>query len=166
MIRCTLLALSLLALAPLIVRAEHAEIDLRIQAVDRAGQEGSEAHASADQEPPPGGANPRPLFKAKVNEPLLLQFFLTNTYPHGELKNVTIRYYVVRVAKVGQKTVPDLRDGAVTQGSFTCNLKLKARVGAHVRFRLSEPGIYLLRVETLHTQSDHEHISAIDVKAE
>jgi hypothetical protein len=73
---------------------------------------------------------------------------------------------VVRAAKVGQKTVPDLRGGTVTQGSFTCNLKLKARVGARVRFTLPEPGIYLLRVEKVHTHSDHEHFSAIDVKAE
>jgi hypothetical protein len=164
--RRALLALSVLALWPLAGRAEHADIDLRVTAVDRAGQADGDAHASADQEPPPGGVNARPLFKARAGEPLVLQFFLTNTYPHGELKNVTVRYFVVREAKARQKTVPDLRAGTVTQGSFVCNLKPKARVGARVRFTLREPGVYLLRVETANTQSDHEHFSAIDVKAE
>ena len=162
-----LMALSALLLVPLAARAEHAEIDLRVTALDAAtGRVRDEAHAAADQQPPAGGVNPRPLFTARVNEPLALQFILTSTYPHGELKNVTVRYFVVREAKARQKAVPDLRDGTVTQGSFTCNLKPKGRVGARVRFTLPEAGIYLLRVETANTQSDHEHFSAIDVKAE
>jgi hypothetical protein len=161
-----LLALSFLALTPLLGRAEHADIDLRITAVNRAHQDGGEAHSSADQEPPAGGLIARPLFKAKVNEPLVLQFFLTNTYPHGELKNVTVRYYVVREETARQKTVPDRKAGTVTEGSFVCNLKLKARVGARVRFVIREPGIYLLRVETANTNSDHEHFSALDIQAE
>jgi hypothetical protein len=33
-----------------------------------------------------------------------------------------------------------------------------------VSFRIKEPGVYLLRVETLNTDSDHEHFAAIDVQ--
>lgn len=157
------LTLSVLALLPLAGHAEHADIDLRVLALDRSG---AEAHASSDQEPPAGGLNPRPLFEAKVNEPLALQFILVNTYPHGELKNVTVRYFVVREAKARQKKVPDLGDGTVTQGRFVVNLKAKGRVGARVRFTLREPGTYLLRVDTANTNSEHEHLAAIDVKAE
>jgi hypothetical protein len=157
--------LSLLALLPLAGRAEHADIDLRIMTASGGEPEG-DATATSDQEPPAGGLKPRPLCKVKANESLVLQFFLTNTYPHGELKNVTVRYFVVRVGQVRQKTVPDLREGVVTQGRFVLNLKPKGRVGARVRFTLPEPGIYLLRVDTANTQSDHEHFSAMDVKAE
>ncbi len=65
-----------------------------------------EVKAAADEEPPGGGINPRPEFKAKINEPLLMQFILTNAYPHGELKDVTVRYFVVREDKIGQKKLP------------------------------------------------------------
>jgi hypothetical protein len=165
--RVAVLAVALLALAPLAGRAEHADIDLRVMTLNPdGGGAAAEEHASSDQEPPAGGVNARPLFKCKVNEPLVLQFFLTNTYPHGELKDATVRYFVVREAKVRQKTVPDLRDGAVVQGSFTLNLKPKGRVGARLRFALREPGVYLLRVQTANTRSDHEHFSAIDLKAD
>ncbi len=101
-----------------------------------------------------------------MNEPLVLQFILTNAYPHGELKEVTVRYYLVREEKAGQKKVPDLAAGTVTLGQFKLNLKPKARVGARVAFTVREPGVYLLRVDTLNTKSDHEHFSAIDVQVE
>ncbi len=108
-------ALAVLTAWPLAVRAEHADIDLRAIRVDPAtGQDKEEVHASADREPPQGGRNPRPLLKVKVNEPLVLQFLFVNTYPHGEKKDVTVRYFVVPETKAGQKTLPDLRQGVVT----------------------------------------------------
>jgi hypothetical protein len=163
--RCIALSVALLMVLPLVGRGEHADIDLRIMTVGGAEPEG-ESSATSDQEPPAGGLKPRPLCKAKANEPLVLQFFLTNTYPHGELKDVTVRYFVVRVEKTRQKAVPDLREGVVTQGRFVLNLKPKGRVGARVRFTLPEPGVYLVRVDTANTKSDHEHFSAIDLKAD
>ena len=162
-----LLALAALALLPLAARAEHASIDLRLIRADAAtGQEVEETTAHADQEPPAGGVNPRPLAKVKAGEPLVLQWILTNTYPHGEKKDVRIRYFIVREAKAKQKAVPDLRDGVVTQGRFTLNYKPKCRVGARQSFTIKEPGSYLLRVQTENTDSDHEHFSAIDILVE
>ena len=116
--------------------------------------------------PPGENVDQRPQFKAKAGEPLALQFILTNTYPHGEKPNVRIRYFVVRETKSKQKTVPDLGDGVVTEGRFTLNYKPKCRVGARQLFTITEPGTYLLRVQTENTDSDHEHFSAIDILVE
>lgn len=161
---CLLACLALIAW-PLSARAEHARIELKLIHLDAAsGAEGDAVTAQADTEPPAGGINKRPLAKVKAGEPLALQFFLTNTYPHGVKKNVTVRYYVVREQKLGQKRVPDLKAGAVTEGRFTMNFKPGCKVGSRVAFHIKEPGIYLLRVETLNTDSDHEHFSAIDVE--
>ena len=160
------LTLAILGLAALPVWAEHASVDLRIFRLDAAtGKSDGETEAHADQEPPAGGVQPRPLFKAKANQPLVLQFMLDNTYPHGDVKDVTVTYFVARVEKPKQKTLPDL-DKAVTKGSFTLNFKPKARVGARVAFKIKEPGFYLLRVHTTNTNSDHEHFSAIDLQIE
>jgi hypothetical protein len=163
------IALALLALvfSPLIGRAEHATIDLRLIRPTADGQETSvETSANADAEPPVGGVNPRPLAKVKVKEPLILQFFLTNNYPHGANKNVTVRFFVVREEKVRQKRLPDLSKGIVTEGQLLMNFKPKCRVGARMSFTIKEKGIYLLRVQTSNTNSDHEHFSAIDLVVE
>jgi hypothetical protein len=163
----TSLAILALSASPLLVRAEHADITLRVLRTDPdSGKTLGEVKAAADEEPPAGGINPRPVLKAKVNEPLILQFILTNAYPHGELKDVGVRYFVVREDKVGQKPLPDLKKGTVTEGRFLLNLKPKARVGSRVTFSVAEPGVYLLRVETANTKSDHEHFSAIDLQVE
>ena len=64
---------------------------------------------------------------------------------------------------LGQKIVPPLENVTV-EGSFHFNLKPKARIGAKERVVMSKPGSYLLRVESLHTQRDHEHFAAIDLE--
>jgi hypothetical protein len=163
---CLLACVALVAW-PLSAHAEHARIDLKLIHLDpESGAEGEAVSASADREPPAGGRNERPLARVKAGEPLALQFFLTNTYPHGVKKGVTVRYCVVREEKRGQKEVPDLKKGTVTDGQFTMNFKPGCRVGSRVTFRIKEVGIYLLRVETLNSDSDHEHFSAIDVRVE
>jgi len=155
------------AVAPLTLRAEHADIDLRLVHLDpNTGKDKEETTASADREPPEGGYNARPLANVKAGEPLALEFFLTNTYPHGVKKNVVVRYFVIREDKPRQKNTPDPAKGSITDGQFQMNFKPKCRVGARVNFRIKEPGYYLLRVETQNTDSDHEHFSAIDVKVE
>lgn len=139
-------------------RAEHAVIDLRLVGPD------GEASANSDQEPPTGGVNEPPVLEVKPGDPLVMQFILTNVYPHGDVKKVTVRYYVIRTSKLGRKTTPSLDHGIVTEGEVTMNFKPKCRVGARLKFRAPEPGLYSVRVDTVNTQSDHEHFSAIDLK--
>ncbi len=91
---------------------------------------------------------------------------LTNNYPHGDKKNVSVRFFIVHQGKPRQKTVPDHEAGVVAAGRFNMNFKPNCRVGARVAFILKEAGFYLVRVETANTDSDHEHFSAIDLQAE
>jgi len=155
------------------VLAEHARIDLRMNS------EGKEVNAVADQEPPAGGRNTPPVLKVHVNKPIVLQFILTNTYPHTVIDHVTVLYSVVRVDKLGRKAAPSLSErngpekdaqppesGVVTKGQFVMDFKPECRVGTRLKFQITEPGLYSARVETLGTQSDHEHFSAIDLVAE
>lgn len=160
-------ALTLFAALPLLSWAEHADIVLKVFRIDPdTGLTKDESIAYSDQEPPSGGVKMRPLFKVKANDPLVLQFILINTYPHGVNKDVTVRYGVMRREKVKQKDVPDFRGDMVTKGQFQLNFKPKTRVGARVAFTIPEPGIYMLRVDTINTASDHEHFSAIDLQVE
>jgi hypothetical protein len=164
--RCWLAVLMLLG-APLAAWAEHANIELTVsRAEPAAGALKGDVSSSADSEPPAGGHIPRPLLKVKAGEPLVLQFFFTNTYPHGDLKGATVSYFIVREEKPRQANVPDRSRGVITQGRFTLNFKPKGRAGARVRFSIPAPGFYLVRVQSGNTQSDHEHFSAIDIQVE
>jgi hypothetical protein len=163
---CVLAMLGLMGWV-LTAHAEHAHIKLRVFRMDpESGQSRDEIAATADQEPPAGGVLERPLLKVKAGDPLVLQFIYDNAYPHGLTKNVRIRYFVTRVEKVKQKVMPALDENVVTQGQFKLNFKPKARIGARVAFTLREPGVYLLRVDSFNTNSDHEHFSAIDLQVE
>lgn len=151
---------------PVAGQAEHADIVLKMFRLDPStGMTVDEVTASSDQEPPPGGVKQRPMIKAKAKDPLALQFILINTYPHGVNKDVTVRYFVVPVPKLGHKTLPAL-DQCVVRGQFQMHFKPKCRVGARIAVTIPNPGIYLLRVDTLNTASDHEHFAALDVQVE
>jgi hypothetical protein len=139
------------------LRAEHAKINLEVSAP--AGQ----VSASVDQTPPAWGKNPRPVLKAKVNEAIRVNFLLTNVYPHKKLENVVVHFYIAPVKEVGQRELPDLSQEVVTETAFEMDFKPGAKAGQRMTIRVDKPGLYLVRVETRNTQSDHEHFAAIDL---
>ena len=168
-----IVAMGIALIASSALRAEHARIDLSVSC------KGKQVTATADQEPPAGGFHEPPVLKVKANQPLAFQFFLTDTYPHGVIEHVRVRYYVARVGQLGRKpssfgnwsgpddkSQPPLQSGIVTEGQFFMDFKPDCRVGARLKLKISKPGNYIARVGTLNTQSDHEHFSAIDVVVE
>jgi hypothetical protein len=148
----------LFGLLPMLARAEHFDIKLTAAAPDGATKE-----AFADQTPPIGGLNPRPVLRVRAGDTITFQFVMTDVYAHGYARDAGVRFYVVRERELGQKAVPPLENLSV-EGSFTFNLKPRARIGGKERVVMSEPGFYLLRVESQRTQRDHEHFAAIDLE--
>jgi hypothetical protein len=150
-------ALVVLMIVALEARAEHAKINLDVTV----GRETVSAHV--DQTPPDAGKNPRPVLKAKVNEPIRIQYLLTNVYPHKTLENVVVHFYVARQSKVGQKELPDLKGDVVLESAFDMDFKPGSKAGQRTTLRIDTAGVYLIRVESRNTQSDHEHFSAVDL---
>lgn len=148
------------ALRPSHAVAEHAKITLEVIAPN------SRQTAFMDQTPPDWGKNPRPLVKAKVGEPIKIQWMFVNIYPHKTLENVVVHFYVAREAKVGQKELPELTDDVALETAFDMDFKPGGKAGQRNTIRLNEPGVYLIRVESGKTQSDHEHFAAIDLVVE
>ena len=144
-------------LTPPSARAEHAKIQLEV--VGRRDQ----VTAYVDQTPPEWGKNPRPVLKVRSNEPIKVQFLLTNVYPHKTLENVVVHFFVVRQEKAGQKEIPDLKGDLVLESAFDIDMKPGGKAGQRTTFKIDQPGAYLVRVETRNTQSDHEHFAAIDL---
>jgi hypothetical protein len=141
-------------------QAEHAKITL-----DVIGAHGQQT-AFVDQTPPASGKNPRPVLKVKAGEPIKIQWMLTNVYPHKTLENVVVHFFVARETKVGAKELPDLNGEVVVESAFEMDFKPGAKAGQKSTLRIATPGVYLVRVETRQTNSDHEHFSALDLVVE
>jgi hypothetical protein len=139
------------------VQAEHAKIVLEVSTPR------DSVSAFVDQTPPEWGKNPRPVLKAKVNEPLRIQYTLTNVYPHKTLENVVVHFYITRQKQVGQKELPELKDDVVIETAFDMDFKPGGKAGGRSTLKIDAPGAYLIRLETRNTQSDHEHFAAIDL---
>lgn len=160
MTRTIALALCGMMWAGVAARAEHAKINL-----DVAGPK-EQKTAYMDQTPPDWGKNPRPVVHAKVNDPIKIQWMFTNVYPHKTLENVVIHFYVAHQSKVGQKETPDLRGDVVQESAFEMDFKPGSKAGQRNTLKISAPGVYLVRVESRQTGSDHEHFAAIDLVIE
>jgi hypothetical protein len=158
--RAVLTILMTLTLAASPARAEHAKITLEVMAPN------SRQAAFMDQTPPDWGKNPRPVVKAKVGDAIKIQWMFINIYPHKTLENVVVHFYVARETKVGQKELPEIDDEVVLETAFDMDFKPGSKAGQRNTIRLSEPGVYLIRVESGKTQSDHEHFAAIDLVIE
>lgn len=143
--------------------AEHAKIRLEVKAT----RSGRSAVAFVDQTPGESGKNPRPVLKVQAGEPLKIDWSFTNVYPHKTLEDALLYFYVAPIAKVGLKELPDLSNQkALIESAFELDLKPNRKAGQRQLLRIEEPGVYLVRIESRHTQSDHEHFAAIDLVVE
>ncbi|HEX8199296.1 MAG TPA: hypothetical protein VF590_02330 [Isosphaeraceae bacterium] len=154
----TLLAGLVSVAAP--ARAEHAKISLDVEAP------GGKVTAFVDQTPPEAGKNPRPVLTARAGQPIKVQWILTNVYPHKTLEDVVVHFFIARQEKIGQRELPDLRGDVVLETAFDMDFQPGGKAGARGTVALPAPGVYLVRVETRQTQSDHEHFAAVDLVIE
>lgn len=145
------------ATAGVSARAEHAKVELKVSA-------GSEqVTAFVDQTPPPVGKSTRPVIEVKAGEPIRVEWYFQNVYPNKTIENVVVHFYVARAEKVGQKELPDTTGDVELETAFEMDFKPGAKAGARSRFVIDSPGVYMMRVETIQTQSDHEHFAAVDI---
>ncbi len=154
-----LLAAGVLVFAALSARAEHFEITLTVEG------SGAKVEAHADSSPPFEGTTPRPVFRGHVGDDCVFQFFMTDANPHTPLLHVKVRYYVVSQTATAPEP-PAAGSQPIAQGEFVLDFKPDSRIGLRQHFRINHSGLYLLRVESDGSHSDHEHFSAIDLRIE
>lgn len=141
------------------VNAEHFEVSLRLTGAS------GRAEAGWDTDPPEGGLNPRQRLLARAGEELLLEWRMRSEFPHGVMKDVTIRLLVAPQRETGQKEVPPADTPRVLDNSFTADFLPDHSAKGHVRFRAPAPGTYLVRLQSEHTlfEHGHEHFGAVDL---
>jgi hypothetical protein len=149
--------LAIIAAPP--ARANHLQMALSVQGTQ------SEAKSETDQSPPPEGVRPRPVVKLKAGETLQVRWFVKNV-DRVPVKDMVVHFFVAPEEKAGQKGVPDPRQEVVAENAFAIELAPGASTHGSLRLPIREPGTYLVRIESLYTQRDHEHFTAIDVIVE
>ena len=112
---------------------------------------GNNVSAFVDQTPPEWGKNPRPVIKAKVNEPIRINYLLTNVYPHKTLENVVVHFFIARQKKVGQKELPDLKGDVVMETAFDMDFKPGSKAGQRSTIKIDAPG----RLSDPHRDAEH-----------
>jgi hypothetical protein len=144
------------------VHAEHAKINLEVSSPR------DQVAAFVDQTPPDSGKNPRPVLKAKVGDKIRINWLFTNVYPHKTLENVVVHFYIAREDKKGQKELPDLAvaENVILESAFDMDFKPGAKAGQRHALKIDRPGVYLIRIESKETKSDHEHFAAVDLVVE
>lgn len=142
-------------------RAEHFNIELTVKST----QDQPTAHADTD--PPPQGSNPRPVCHARAGEPLTLQFFFASNFPHAPIKDVRVCYYIAPIKQAGKRAMPAPGSARLLEGTFDMDFKPDTgKVGLRQKFHIDKPGVYLVRVESQHSDSDHEHFAALELVVE
>lgn len=144
------------------VLAEHAKINLEVSSPT------DQVAAFVDQTPPDSGKNPRPVLKAKVGDRIRINWLFTNVYPHKILENVVVHFFIAREEKQGQKELPNLAvaDNVVLESAFDMDFKPGTKAGQRHTLKIDQPGVYLIRLESKETKSDHEHFAAVDLVVE
>jgi hypothetical protein len=62
--------------------------------------------------------------------------------------------------------LPNLGDDVVLETAFDMTFQPGTKAGQRNTIRIDTPGIYLIRIESRQTQSDHEHFAAVDLVVE
>jgi hypothetical protein len=153
------LGLAAAAVSMLPARAEHFDMQLSVRSSKGI------AEASWDTSPPEGGFNPRQVVEAAAGEDLLLKWRSRSEFPHGPMKAVRTHLFVVRQKEIGQKPLPPAGTPHVLDNIFTVDFLPHHSAYGHLHFRVTEPGNYLVRLESEETleEHNHEHFAALDL---
>ena len=143
-------------------RAEHFDILLTVRSA--AGM----AESGWDTDPPEGGLHDRQVVTAKAGEDLTLEWRLRSEFPHGTMKKVGIRIFVAPEGALNQRPLPPPTAERVLDYHFMADFLPKHSGKGAMHFKVTEPGLYLVRLQSENTLAEHghEHFGALDLKVE
>jgi hypothetical protein len=146
-------------LLPTPASANHLQMVLSVQGTQSA------AKGNTDRTPPQEGTQPRPVVKLKAGETLEVRWFVKNV-DKKPVDDMVVHFFIAPEEQAGQKSVPDPRKEVTAENAFAIGLAPSASTHGTLRLPIHEPGVYLVRIESLFTQRDHEHFAAVDVVVE
>jgi hypothetical protein len=106
----------------------------------------------------------RPVVEIDRNKPVVFTWQASNGSSR-KFEDVLMHFFVVEESHTGQREVPKLNKGVVYEGALTMDFKPQAKTDWQLNLKIPEPGIYLVRVETigLAQQDGRERFAALDL---
>jgi len=157
--RCGLVLLASVVLSRTAdARGEDFAIELKV-ATGEANQMAHESKAAAER------AKARPQLEAKAGAPLRATWQLRCSRAAEPITDVTVHFFVVREAKVGQRALPKLDFTVAAESALTMDFQTGDRAEGDLSFRLEQPGAYLVRLEALDSKGEPLAFAALDVVA-
>ena len=141
--------------------AEGFDIDLQVKSAAAAATAHSQEHEV------PGKTAPRPQFKVKAGQALQVTWKLTNVMSE-KFADVIVHCYVVEEEKPGQNPLPRNEEQVPFESAVSMDFKPSDHTGGKTSLKLTKPGFYLLRVETigLASKTRAESFSTMDLVVE
>jgi hypothetical protein len=134
------------------------EIVIHVSSGDEQFQSLQTSETPSQQQPPA-----RKVVPLTHDTPIHINWLAQNTDTTRECKNVLVHFFVVKEAKAGQTEVPRLTQDVAYEGALTMDFKPREKATWKFELAIGQPGLYLVRVDTVNTKSNHEHFSAIDL---
>lgn len=91
----------------------------------------------------------RPLVELGRNERAVLSWRARNASSSQKFEDVLMHFFVVEESRTGQREVPKLNKGVVYEGALTMDFRPQSKADWQMSLTIPEPGIYLVRVETI-----------------
>ena len=89
----------------------------------------------------------RPVVHGRITEPFTVRWKATRT-AKDTAENVLVHLYVVRIDREGEAPPPLEPRHVVLESALTMDFPTAESASGQQRFRISRPGVYLVRVET------------------
>jgi hypothetical protein len=140
-------------------RADHFAIDLEVKA--------AKVSKTARTDTVAVGVKPKPrgILEAQAGKTIEAKWTITSTAGKDTAKDVLVHFFVVKIDKAGQQTVPKLDKDVPAESALTMDFKPKDKAEGELSFTIDKPGTYLIRLETIGSagKDGHEHFAALDL---
>jgi hypothetical protein len=141
-------------------RADHFTIDLEV----KTGTAKKIVHAQTLE--PGAKAQPRAILEVPAGQEIDIQWTMTCKAKQGVFKDVLVHFFVAREVMIGQAGTPKIDQESPAESALTMDFRPEEKAQGHMKMKLTKPGPYLLRLETIgasQKSENHEHFAALDV---
>jgi hypothetical protein len=141
-------------------RADHFSIDLEV----KTGKTKKMVHAQTLE--PGAKTQPRAILEVSAGQEIDIQWTMTCKAKQGIFKDVLVHFFIASEVMIGQAGTPKVDKESPAESALTMDFRPEEKAQGHMKIKLTKPGPYLLRLETIgasQRSESHEHFAAIDV---
>ncbi|HEV8062077.1 MAG TPA: hypothetical protein VGP68_19520 [Gemmataceae bacterium] len=141
-------------------RADHFTIDLEV----KSGKTKEMVHAETLE--PGAKAKARAVLEVPTGQEVEIHWTVTCSAKQGMFKDVLVHFFIAKEGMIGQPGTPKIDKDAAAESALTMDFRPNEKAKGQMKVKLTKPGPYLLRLETIGASKgteSHEHFAALDL---